>query len=78
MTADWPHWEMHPAGDEIVYQLSGAMDLVLDETSGERVVSLQPHRGCIVPRGVWHRGLLRAPGEALFITRGKGTKHRPV
>jgi mannose-6-phosphate isomerase-like protein (cupin superfamily) len=76
-TADWPHWEMHPAGDEIVCLLSGALDLVLEEPGGERAVALRPGQAVIVPRGVWHRGVVRQPGDALFITRGAGTQHRP-
>jgi hypothetical protein len=78
MSADWTHWEMHPEGDEIVYQLSGATDLVLDEPQGERVVQLRGRAACIVPRGIWHRGIAHAPSELLFITRGAGTKHRPL
>lgn len=77
MAADWPHWEMHPAGDEIVYLLSGAMDLVLDEPGGPRTVALRPGQAVIVPRGIWHRGTVHQPGDALFITRGAGTQHRP-
>ena len=26
---DWKHWEMHPVGEEVLYLLSGALDLVL-------------------------------------------------
>lgn len=76
-TADWPHWEMHPAGEEIVYLLAGAMDLILDEPGGERAVALRAGRAVIVPRGIWHRAIVREPGAALFITRGAGTQHRP-
>ncbi len=76
--ADWPHWERHPAGDEIVCLLSGAMDLVLQEAGGERVVELRERAACVVPRGIWHRGIVRAPSCALFLTRGKGTEHRPL
>jgi hypothetical protein len=32
----------------------------------------------VVPRGVWHRGIVRQPGELMFITPGAGTDHRPV
>jgi mannose-6-phosphate isomerase-like protein (cupin superfamily) len=52
--ADWPSWEVHPAGDELVYLLAGAVDLVLDEPGGERVVELRGRAGCLVPAGVWH------------------------
>jgi mannose-6-phosphate isomerase-like protein (cupin superfamily) len=76
--ADWDHWEMHPAGDEIVCLLSGAIDLVLQEGDQERVVALRDRGACIVPRGVWHRAIIRGPAEALHITRGAGTQHRPV
>jgi mannose-6-phosphate isomerase-like protein (cupin superfamily) len=75
--ADWDVWEMHPAGDEVVSLLSGAVDVVLDEGSGERVVELRPGATCIVPRGVWHTANVHTPGDTLHITRGAGTQHRP-
>ena len=74
---DWDVWEMHPAGDEVVCLLSGAVDVILDEPEGERVVGLEAGRTCIVPRGVWHRAIVREPGDTLHITRGEGTQHRP-
>lgn len=74
--ADWAIWEMHPAGDEIVCLLSGAIDVVLEEDHGERVVPLEAGQTCIVPQGVWHRAVVREPGDTLHITRGEGTQHR--
>jgi len=74
---DWDIWEMHPAGDEVVCLLSGAVDVILDEPDGERVVELEAGKTCIVPRGVWHRAIVREPGDTLHITRGEGTQHRP-
>jgi hypothetical protein len=52
--------------------------MVLAEEHGERVVELRGRRACLVPRGVWHRGIVRAPSDAVFVTRGKGTEHRPI
>jgi mannose-6-phosphate isomerase-like protein (cupin superfamily) len=75
---DWDIWEMHPAGDEVVCLLSGAIGVVLDEERGERVIELEPGQTCIVPRGVWHRAVVRQPGDTLHITRGEGTRHRPL
>jgi len=75
---DWSHWERHPSGDEILTLLSGAMTLVLEEPAGERRVDLAPGDTLVVPRGVWHRGIVRAPGRLLFITPGAATDHRPV
>ncbi|AUX45007.1 cupin [Sorangium cellulosum] len=78
ITADTAHWEMHPAGDEFLYMLSGASDIVLQEQGGERVVELRPGTVCKVPRGAWHRLVLREPGDLMGITYGKGTQHRPL
>jgi len=77
-TADWPHWEMHPAGDEIVCLVSGALDLVLDDGMAERTVALRDGATAVIPRGVWHRAIVREPSRALFITRAAGTRHRPL
>jgi mannose-6-phosphate isomerase-like protein (cupin superfamily) len=75
--ADWDIWEMHPAGDEVVCLLSGAIDVVLEKADGEQVLELRPGATCIVPRGVWHRAIVHEPGDTLHITRGAGTRHRP-
>jgi mannose-6-phosphate isomerase-like protein (cupin superfamily) len=75
---DWPSWEMHPAGDELVILLSGAVDLVLEERDGERVVPLRGGQTCIVPQGVWHTARVHEASEALHITRGAGTEIRPI
>ncbi len=32
----------------------------------------------VIPTGIWHRGIVRIPGELLFFTAGAGTEHRPV
>ena len=75
---DWTSWEVHPAGDEIVILLSGAIDLVLDEPGGERIVPLRGRGAFIVPQGVWHTARVHEPSEALHITRGAGTENRPL
>ena len=71
-------WEMHPSGDELLYLLTGAIDIVLDEPGGERTLVLQGGQACLVPQGVWHRLILRQPSNLLFITPASGTRHRPV
>ena len=77
-TEDWASWERHPAGDEMVIQLSGAMDFVVEDGGGERIVSLRGRAALVVPRGVWHTVRVREPSEAIFVTRGEGTEHRPL
>jgi mannose-6-phosphate isomerase-like protein (cupin superfamily) len=71
-------WEVHPGGDELLYLLAGAIDVVLDEPDGELTVRLEGGRACLVPRGVWHRLILRQPSDLLFVTPTRGTRHRPV
>jgi mannose-6-phosphate isomerase-like protein (cupin superfamily) len=75
---DTTTWEQHPQGEELVYVLSGAVDFVLELPDGEEVVELRGGEAYIVPRGMWHRQVVRAPGEIFFVTVGKGTQHRPV
>ena len=77
-TGDWPMWERHPAGDELLVLLSGAVDIVLQDQEGERVVELRGGAAYIVPRGVWHRFIVCTAGDVLFITPGSGTQHRPL
>jgi mannose-6-phosphate isomerase-like protein (cupin superfamily) len=69
------HWEMHPHGDEFLYLLSGSMDVELED-AGKRRIRLSGMTGCVVPRGIWHRTVVHQPGEMIFITPGKGTRHR--
>jgi mannose-6-phosphate isomerase-like protein (cupin superfamily) len=77
-TEDWPTWEMHPHGDEFVYLLSGAVDLLLEQ--GDKVVTLALNGSgaVVVPRGVWHTAKVHAPSRMLHVTRGAGTETRPA
>ena len=77
-TEDWPHWEMHPAGEEVLVLVEGRMTLILDEPGGERRVEMTSGSTCIVPRGTWHRALATEAGRLVAITYGAGTQHRPV
>ncbi|MCX7365637.1 MAG: cupin domain-containing protein [Alphaproteobacteria bacterium] len=75
---DWDHWERHPAGDEILVLLSGELELVIDTDAGERRNVVKAGETFVMPKGLWHRGIVRAPGELMFITPGAGTEHRPI
>ncbi|WP_293676729.1 cupin domain-containing protein [uncultured Phenylobacterium sp.] len=77
-TEDWPQWEMHPAGEEVLVLVEGRMILILDEPGGERRVEMTPGSTCIVPRGIWHRALVPEAGSLLTLTYGAGTQHRPL
>jgi mannose-6-phosphate isomerase-like protein (cupin superfamily) len=73
--------EMHPEADEVIYVVAGAIDLILDESDGKRIVTIEAGEASIVPRGVWHRLVMRKPGKLLFInsrTGMQGRRHRPT
>jgi mannose-6-phosphate isomerase-like protein (cupin superfamily) len=73
---DWPHWEMHPHGEEVLVLLSGKMTMIFEERGKDRKVDLHQGLACIVPRGIWHRALVAVPSKLLAITYGRGTEHR--
>jgi len=75
---DWPIWERHPAGEEVLILLSGELELVLETGSGSRRTRLKAGQAFVVPRNTWHRALVKKPGKLMFITPGAGTEHRPV
>ena len=76
---DWPTWEVHPQGDEIVVLLSGTADMVFDENGTHRVATLAKcGEYVIVPKGTWHTARIAAPTSMLFITPGQGTENRSV
>jgi mannose-6-phosphate isomerase-like protein (cupin superfamily) len=76
---DWPSWECHPNGDEIVLLLSGRVTMVLETPTGEERVELAATGDYVrIPRDTWHTSKTSTPTKMLFITAGEGTKIRPL
>ena len=75
--ATWDSWERHPAGEELVVQLSGRVVLVQEIDGAESRIELQSGQAIINPPGVWHTVDVLEAGDALFITPGRGTEHKP-
>lgn len=73
----WDSWEMHPAGDEMVVCTCGALTLVQQGAEGDQRIELVAGQYAINPAGVWHTADADAACEALFITAGAGTVHKP-
>jgi hypothetical protein len=42
--AEWPHWEMHPKGEELIFLLSGSVELIVEDEGGEHVVPMRRGR----------------------------------
>ena len=77
--ADWPIWEIHPNGDEIVCLLSGTVVLVLESVEGTKSIELSNSGDyALVPENTWHTAKANGPCRMLFITAGEGTQHRGV
>lgn len=76
--ADWPSWEMHPEGDELVYLLAGDMEFHFETPAGGVAHRLRGRGALVVPRGTWHTARALAPSRVLFMTLGAGTRHRPA
>ena len=75
---NWPTWEQHPNGDEIVVLLAGAVDFILETPDGERKLEVRkPGDYAFVPQGTWHTANPLQPTTMLFITAGEGTQVRP-
>ena len=75
---DWPNWEMHPAGEEVVVCLAGEMTVIQEGEDGSTsAVTLGAGQYAINPAGVWHTANVSGSATALFITAGQGTLGRP-
>lgn len=73
---DWPTWEVHPAGDEILYLLDGEAELhLLREGRKETLRFHGAGSVCVIPRGVWHTAKVKSRCRILFITPGEGTRN---
>ena len=79
-SSDWPTWEIHPHGDEIVTLMSGKATFVLRQSDGsdETVTVDEPGMTIVVPRNTWHTARTDTPCAMLFITPGEGTMNAEV
>jgi mannose-6-phosphate isomerase-like protein (cupin superfamily) len=76
---DWPMWEMHPNGDEIVLLLSGSATFILQDAHSIAPIELtKSGEYVVVPKGTWHTAKVTGPCRMLFVTPGEGTQHRAV
>ena len=75
---------MHPDGDELLFVLSGRIDVILEDggdrehVGAERVEEVHAGQAIVVPKGVWHRVDVREPSRMVHITPGPGDGHRPL
>ena len=72
---DWPTWERHPAGDEVVCLLSGHATFLL-QGDGSPIEVRKAGDFVVVPKGVWHTAKTNVPTTMLFVTPGEGTQNK--
>ncbi|HSB12306.1 MAG TPA: cupin domain-containing protein [Blastocatellia bacterium] len=70
-----PLWERHPAGDELLHILDGAVEVTTLTDQGPVRTTVRAGSVFVCPRDLWHWP--RPVGEVsmLFLTAGQGTKH---
>jgi len=79
-----PHaGEVHPDGDEVLYVVSGAVEVILDDgdetgAGEETAVLLRAGDAYVVPRGVWHVLQTVEPAYLVHVTPGPSGGHRPL
>ena len=79
-----PHrGEVHPDGDELLYVVSGRVEVVLDDGDQDTVgaetrTEVVAGQAFLVPQGVWHRVDVKEPTHLVHITPGPGDGHRPL
>ena len=77
---NWPIWECHTLGDEIIIVLEGKGTFIQEigsETGSEqRRIPISKGVAVINPQGVWHTADIDEPVSALYITPTAATEHR--
>ncbi len=67
-------WERHPAGDELLHVLDGAVEVVVLTEAGPVQATVPAGSIFVVPRGLWHRQVAAAT-TLLFATPTEGSEH---
>jgi mannose-6-phosphate isomerase-like protein (cupin superfamily) len=75
--------EMHPDGDELLYLVSGAIEVVFDDGDQETIgtetsVVMRGGDALVVPRGVWHQINVIEPAYFVHVTPGPNGGGRPL
>lgn len=78
-SSDWPSWEIHPHGDEIVVLLAGSAVMQLDRGGAvEDVVLSRQGEYVVVPKATWHTAKVAKKAKLLFITPGQDTQNKDI
>ncbi len=73
---DWPGWECHTQGDEIVIVLEGAGTFIQELDGEEYRIPFGPGSVIVNPSGVWHTADVEESMRAIYVTPCPGTEQR--
>lgn len=77
MDGDAPHGgEVHPDGDEIIYVISGKLQIIGDSSKSEPL-TLLPGAACVIKKGEWHNVRVLEKTQLMHVTPGPNGSHRP-
>src|SRR5262249_23195622 len=70
-----PLWECHPAGDELLHVLEGALEVTTMTDDGPVQTTVPAGSVFVCPRGLWHLPRPLSPVSLLFATPGEGAQN---
>jgi mannose-6-phosphate isomerase-like protein (cupin superfamily) len=70
-----PPWELHPAGDELLYILAGECELTVRSNTQEIARTLRTGDLVIVPQHCWHNNDAPKGVTMFFMTPREGNQH---
>lgn len=69
-------WERHTMGDELLFIISGSVELIASRGGQHERLSAQAGDLVIVPEGLWHSQMTDGPVELLFLTIAEGSERK--
>jgi mannose-6-phosphate isomerase-like protein (cupin superfamily) len=70
-----PPWELHSAGDELLFILDGESELTVLEPGGRTTRAISAGQLVVVPQASWHANNALAGVTMLYMTPAEGNEH---
>jgi PhnB protein len=67
-------WERHPGGDEMIYVVEGAAEILTLTDGGPVRSKVREGSLFVCPRGLWHKTIPQPSVAAFYLTPGEGTE----
>ncbi len=68
-------WERHPGGDEMIYVVEGAAEILTLTDGGPVRSKVREGSLFVCPQGLWHQTIPQPAIAALYLTPGEGTEN---